>query len=145
MKAPRRVVLRVLVGDTRNFSIGSREGYTNALHLECNCGTLECDLLLLKWVTWEAAAMQFDVLAVLCCPENRSALSPASEAVLNQINVAIRERRLVNHASRVLEHSIDGGLIRADGTLLYPIIDGIPVLLHDDAIPLHQLGGNSRG
>lgn len=145
MKAPRRVVLRFLVGDTRDSGIGSREEYTNALHLESNCGTLECDLLLLKWVTWEAAEMQLDVLAVLCCPGNRSALSPASESVVNQINVAVHERRLSNLAGRVLEQPIDGGLIRADGTLLYPIIDGIPVLLHDDAIPLHQLGGNSRG
>ena len=34
--------------------------------------------------------------------------------------------------------SIDGGLMRARGDLLYPIIDGIPMLLRDEAIEIDQ-------
>ena len=38
----------------------------------------------------------------------------------------------------IVESRWQGGLIREDGTLLYPITDGIPVLLIDGAIPLDQ-------
>jgi uncharacterized protein YbaR (Trm112 family) len=42
----------------------------------------------------------------------------------------------------VLETPLDGGLVRADGQVLYPIIDRIPVLLVDEGILLAQ---NSDG
>ena len=38
-----------------------------------------------------------------------------------------------------VETSLSGGLVRDDGTLLYPIVDEIPVMLVDEAIPLDQL------
>jgi uncharacterized protein YbaR (Trm112 family) len=31
-------------------------------------------------------------------------------------------------------------LVREDGTLLYPIVDDIPVLLTEEAIPLEAIG-----
>jgi uncharacterized protein YbaR (Trm112 family) len=80
-----------------------------------------------------------EALATLCCPDDRSALSPASESLITEINAAIRRGRLRNRAEQVVEHLIDGGLTRAKGDVLYPIIEGIPVLLRDEAIPLAQL------
>ena len=41
-------------------------------------------------------------------------------------------------AGRVLDQPIDGGWLRADKMLLYPIFDSIPVLLLDEAIPMDQ-------
>jgi uncharacterized protein YbaR (Trm112 family) len=35
-----------------------------------------------------------------------------------------------------VKEAIDGGLIRADGKLLYPIRRNIPVMLVDEGIPL---------
>jgi uncharacterized protein YbaR (Trm112 family) len=81
-----------------------------------------------------------EVLNILCCPENRTRLSPASDETMRRINAAIRAGRIVNRAGKILERLLDGGLVREDGTVLYPIIDGIPVLLRDDAIFLEQLG-----
>jgi uncharacterized protein YbaR (Trm112 family) len=60
---------------------------------------------------------------------------------VSELNAAIREGRLINRAGKPVEQGIDGGLIRADGTMLYPIIEQIPILLQDDAIPLNQLAG----
>ncbi len=84
--------------------------------------------------------MQNDLLAILRCPEDQSRLSPASSDMVQQINARIREGRLVNRSGKRLDELIDGGLVRADGAVLYPIIDDIPVLLRDDAIALYQLG-----
>jgi uncharacterized protein YbaR (Trm112 family) len=77
-----------------------------------------------------------EVLTMLRCPENRTQLKPASSDLLRRVNAAIRERRIVNRAGQTLELMLDGGLVREDGTVLYPIIDGIPVLLRDDGILL---------
>jgi uncharacterized protein YbaR (Trm112 family) len=81
-----------------------------------------------------------EVLATLCCPEDRSVLTPASNSLITEINTIIRGRRLRNRAGQVVERVIDGGLTRATSDMMYPIIDGIPVLVRDEAIPLSQLG-----
>ena len=81
-----------------------------------------------------------ETLATLCCPEDRSALSPASELLITEINTVIRRGRLRNRAGQVVEHLIDGALVRAKGDVLYPVIEGIPVLVRDEAISLAQLG-----
>jgi uncharacterized protein YbaR (Trm112 family) len=80
-----------------------------------------------------------ELLAILRCPQDHSALSSASEAQINRANAAIREGRLLNAAGNRVEQFIDGGLVRADGAWLYPIVDEIPVLLRDDAISMAQL------
>jgi uncharacterized protein YbaR (Trm112 family) len=81
-----------------------------------------------------------EILATLCCPEDRSALSLASESVITEINTAVRLGRVRNRAGQIVEQRIDGGLTRAAGDVLYPIIEGIPVLVRDEGIPLTQLG-----
>jgi uncharacterized protein YbaR (Trm112 family) len=80
-----------------------------------------------------------DVLAILRCPEDHSELAAASDAVVNQLNAAIRAGGLVDRAGKRVEREIDGGLVRADGAVLYPIVDQSPILLRDDAIPMQQL------
>lgn len=80
--------------------------------------------------------MRDELLKTLCCPVDRSLLTEASEATLSDLNAAIRAGRLRNLGGQQLQHVIEGGLIRAAGDMLYPIVDGIPLLLRDEAIPL---------
>lgn len=80
-----------------------------------------------------------DLTAMLRCPDDQSELSLAEPEVVQRINAAIRGGRLRNCGGQPLEETIDGGLVRAAGDRLYPIVDHIPVLLQDEAIPLAQL------
>jgi uncharacterized protein YbaR (Trm112 family) len=82
------------------------------------------------------------LLGILRCPQNQSPLTEASEALVSQVNNLIREGRVSNNGGNKVASFIDGGLVRATGDLLYPIVDGIPLLLPDEAFSLGQLGLN---
>jgi uncharacterized protein YbaR (Trm112 family) len=85
--------------------------------------------------------MRAEVLSILRCPETHTPLDAASDALINEINAAIRAGRLVDRAGKAVVETIDGGLVRAAGDVLYPIVDQIPVLLADESIELSQLTG----
>jgi uncharacterized protein YbaR (Trm112 family) len=81
------------------------------------------------------------LLAILRCPEDHSPLSPAEPGLVAELNAAIQAGRLRNRAGQRVGRLLEGGLIREAGDLLYPIVDQIPVMLHDEAIPLVQFDG----
>jgi uncharacterized protein YbaR (Trm112 family) len=60
----------------------------------------------------------------------------ADEVLIVRLNREAAEGRLRNRAGQAVEGPIQGGLIREDGRVLFPIVDGIPVMLIDEAIPL---------
>ena len=79
-----------------------------------------------------------EMLDMLVCPEDHSALALADDELVARLNDAVAAGTLVNRAGTRVETRLDAGLVRADQTLLYPIVEGIPVLLRDEAIPLSQ-------
>lgn len=79
-----------------------------------------------------------ELLKMLVCPETHGPLEVASSELVSRINRAIAAGRLSNKAGRKLERPLDGGLVRADQAVLYPIMDEIPMMLVDEAIPLDQ-------
>lgn len=82
-----------------------------------------------------------ELLAILRCPEDRTALAIADVAVLDLVNRAIAAKTLRNKGGDAVEQPFVAGLIRADKTVLYPIVDDIPVLLIDAGIVLSDLPG----
>jgi uncharacterized protein len=80
-----------------------------------------------------------DLIEILRCPENHARLTPADGGLLAELNGRIRDGRLRNKAGRVVSQAIDDGLVREDGDLIYPIVNQIPLLLREEAIPLDQL------
>jgi uncharacterized protein len=74
------------------------------------------------------------------CPTDRTPLTRADDQIVVRLNRAIAARRIKNRAGRLLEQAVDGGLLGNGKGLLYPILDGIPLLLADEAIDLAQLG-----
>jgi uncharacterized protein YbaR (Trm112 family) len=87
-----------------------------------------------------AAMVDEQMLALLRCPNDQSPLRPAEAEILDPLNAAIRAGQIRNQAGLLVDRQIGGGLVRAGGDLLYPIVDRIPVMLYDEAIPLNQLG-----
>ncbi len=77
-----------------------------------------------------------DLLAILCCPDTKQDVSLADEALIATLNEAVRRGQLKNKANKLVTETLDGGLIRRDRTMLYPIRENIPVILIEEGIPL---------
>jgi uncharacterized protein len=73
------------------------------------------------------------------CPIDRTSLVLADDSLLARLNRAIAAGRVKNQAGRLLDRPLDAALLRADHALVYPVLDDIPVLLADEAIPLEDL------
>jgi uncharacterized protein len=80
-----------------------------------------------------------DLLAILCCPETKQAVTLADDQLIEKLNGAISKGELRNKAKKSVTEKLDGGLIRADNKILYPIREDIPVMLIDEGIPLDQV------
>ena len=80
-----------------------------------------------------------DLLAILCCPDTKQAVVLADDGVIQKLNGAIERGVLKNKAEKPVTEKLDGGLIRADQQILYPVRENIPVMLIDEGIPLVQI------
>ena len=79
------------------------------------------------------------LLAILCCPVTHKGLSLARPDLLKKLNAAVGAGKVVNREGRPLDAALKEALVTDDGKLLYPVRDGIPVLLESEAIGLGQL------
>ena len=78
------------------------------------------------------------LLEILVCPETKQPVKLADEALVQKLNTAAQEGKLKYRSGEAVDEKFDGGLIREDGKYLYPIVDGISVMLIDKGIPLDQ-------
>lgn len=85
-------------------------------------------------------ALSPDLLEILCCPDDRTPLKLAEAAQVEAVNAAIAKGSLKAKSGEPVSERIDAGLVRADGKILYPVRDDIPVLLVEEGISLDQLG-----
>ncbi len=80
------------------------------------------------------------LLAILRCPISHKSLVVAKAATLKQVNAAIANGALTNREGHVLGEPLSEALVTDDDKVLYPVTDGIPVLLEGEAISMDQLG-----
>ena len=80
-----------------------------------------------------------DLLAILCCPETKLDVTLADDALITNLNDAISRGQLKNKAQKPVTDLLDGGLVRSDRKILYPIREDIPVMLIEEGIPLDQI------
>ncbi len=83
--------------------------------------------------------MDKKLLSILCCPVTHQGLTLARADILNKVNVAIGAGEVSNRDGSVLSEALQEALVTDDGKLLYPVSDGIPVLLESESIVLDQL------
>ena len=76
------------------------------------------------------------LLDLLICPESRQELSVAGEDLLRELNGAIDSGTIKSRGGDTLSKEIEGGLVREDGQVLYPVRDGIPIMLISESIQL---------
>lgn len=87
----------------------------------------------------EMLSMDEDILAILCCPATKQSVSVADESLVLKVNDAVARGMLMNAGQKLVSEKVEGGLLRADGKILYPIRENIPVMLIDEGIPLDQI------
>ncbi len=79
------------------------------------------------------------LLSILCCPATHKGLSLLKKDRLEQVNAAIDAGELVNHDGHRPDARLSEALITDDGKRIYPVREGIPVLLEGEAINTEQL------
>ena len=83
--------------------------------------------------------MDKHLLTILRCPISHKGLSVLKKDELARINAAIAAGELVNHEGAAIANPLSEALITDDGKRIYPVDDGIPVLLEDESISMEQL------
>jgi uncharacterized protein YbaR (Trm112 family) len=86
-----------------------------------------------------------DFLRMLVCPSTHQPLREATAAELAAVNAAVAAGTARNRGGVAVAGSLQGGLVPADGSVVYPIKDGIPILLVPEAIPLATAGERRGG
>ncbi|MXZ28602.1 MAG: hypothetical protein F4222_08990 [Gammaproteobacteria bacterium] len=80
--------------------------------------------------------MDESFLSLLRCPRTGGELRPAGAEELAVYNKGVGEGRLSNAAGRKLTQAMEGALVSECRSWLYPVHEGIPVLLVEEAVAL---------
>jgi len=75
-----------------------------------------------------------ELLELLRCPETHQTLSLAPPELIGRVNSQIATQTLRNRAGKLLEEPLEGGLLREDGAVLYPIRGKLPIMLIDEGV-----------
>lgn len=78
------------------------------------------------------------ILQILACPESKQPLRRASASELAEVNRLIDQGSLANRIEVTISDPVEGLLVRQDGRYAYPIRNGIPIMLVEEAIPLQK-------
>jgi uncharacterized protein len=76
------------------------------------------------------------LLNLLCCPESHQPLQLADNALVQSLNRQITAGNLLNRSGQPLKQTLDGGLLREDKKVVYPILNKLPILLVEEGILL---------
>lgn len=77
-----------------------------------------------------------DFLKMLVCPATRKPLRLCSDAELQRLNDRIGKGGVLNRGGAAVVGPLSAGLVPEGEAVVYPILDGIPILLSSEAVPL---------
>lgn len=84
-------------------------------------------------------SMDKRLLTILRCPVSHKGLSLLKKDKLDRVNAAIAAGRLETLDGVRLSEPLAEALVTDDGKRVYPVDEGIPVLLEGEAILMEQL------
>ena len=80
--------------------------------------------------------MDESFLSLLRCPRTGGELRLAGVEELAEYNDGVRDGAVSNAAGQKLTRAMEDALVSECGRWLYPVHEGIPVLLVEEAVPL---------
>lgn len=84
-----------------------------------------------------------ELIKLLRCPETHAELHQADASLIAIANQQVAAGKLKSIGGHPIKKPLDGGLVCAGGDVLYPVIEDIPVMLHDEAISISTLQRSS--
>ena len=76
------------------------------------------------------------LLSILVCPETKRPVLEAKDEIVQKLNQQIQLGQLKARAGHQIKQNFESGLIREDGKVFFPVRDGIPIMLMEEAIDL---------
>ena len=86
-----------------------------------------------------------ELLRILICPRTHKPLREASAEELDVVNARIQGGRAVSYGGESVSQRVLEGLVPEGEPVLYPILEGIPVLLVNEAIGLSDAAPAGSG
>ncbi len=77
-----------------------------------------------------------ELLEILVCPETKQPVKQADPELLARLTTEIEAGRLRNRGGEPVTRALSEALVREDGKVVYPVDDGIPVMLIEESIEL---------
>ncbi len=77
-----------------------------------------------------------ELVKLLVCPETKQPVAIAPQASLVDLNRQISAHGLLNRGGTLFKEPLTQGLLRADGLVLYPVRNGIPLMLIEESLPV---------
>jgi uncharacterized protein YbaR (Trm112 family) len=88
--------------------------------------------------THDRGMIALDLLEILCCPETKQDIRLLEPNLVEQLNQQIEKGALKTKGGQPVTEKIDGGLLRRDETVVYPIRDQIPIMLIEEGILIEK-------
>ena len=83
--------------------------------------------------------MDKNLLDIICCPITKLPLQLLGAERLGRLNAAIEAGDVKNHSAIQTTEQIEEALVTRNGLLVYPVRNGIPVLMEEESIDWNQL------
>lgn len=88
-------------------------------------------------------AVDRKLLDILCCPITRQPVEPLSRDRLQRLNTQIKAGEVKFADGTPVEGPLQEALITTNGERIYPVDDGIPVMLEERCISTRSLSLNT--
>jgi len=84
--------------------------------------------------------MDKKLLDIICCPLTKLPLQLLDGTRLARLNSAIETGSVRARSESPVSEKLTEALVTRDGRLVYPVREGIPILLEEESIDWKQLG-----